>query len=46
MYQGEDGKTALYWAVEKGNIPVTKILLDKQADIELQANVRICLDVF
>ena len=30
----QDGKTALYWAVEKGHDDIVQLLLDNDADLE------------
>ena len=35
----QDGKTALYWAVEKGLMHVTKALLDSSANTEIATKV-------
>jgi len=35
----QDGKTALYWAVDKGLLHVTKALLDASANTEIANKV-------
>jgi len=35
----QDGKTALYWAVDKGLFHVTKVLLDASANTEIANKV-------
>ena len=35
----QDGKTALYWAVEKGLMHVTRALLDSSANTEIPTKV-------
>lgn len=40
----QDRKTAMYTAVEKGNIPVLKLLLTANPDLEIATKVSICIE--
>ena len=35
----QEGKTALYWAVEKGHTEITRLLLDNDPDLEISNKV-------
>ena len=36
----QEGKTALYWAVEKGHTEIVQLILDNDPDIEISNKVR------
>ncbi len=35
MFHFQDGKTALYWAVEKGHVSIVKALIEYNANTEI-----------
>lgn len=39
FYLIQEGKTALYWAVEKGYVEICKLLLNSEPDLEIANKV-------
>ena len=39
MLYPQEGKTALYWAIEKGHNEIVQLLLDNDPDIEISNKV-------